>query len=86
MRRVLPDAPANEDEQGTRIEETFKSCATDAERLMLLDMTASESGPQAQLFVDDGRFRASSSTGPGLIADCLTEYASFSRLARMLNA
>ena len=43
-----------------QIKAAFQSCISDAERLLLLDMTALESGPQSQLFVDDGRFRTTS--------------------------
>ena len=58
----------------THILEIFRSCSSDAERLLLLDMTALESGAASHLFVDDGRFRSSCGTAAAMIADCLTEY------------
>jgi len=59
----------------TTVRNIFQACASDAERLLLLDMTAEESGPQSQLFVDDGRFRTSCATAAAWVADGLTEYA-----------
>ena len=73
VQAVLSDDQQSASDKETWIEVAFRACASDAERLMLLDMTALESGPQSQLFADDGRFRATSWTGAKLVAGCLTE-------------
>ena len=54
---------------------TFEACVSDAERLVLLDMTALDAAQQSFLVVDDGQFRTSSIAAAGLVADALTEYA-----------
>ena len=76
VRSLAPNAgKQSQRRQRGRLVDIFNACASDAERCLLLDMTANESAHQCFLFVDDGRFRSSCTPAVGLTADALTEYA-----------